>query len=165
MEPYNHKDSPIWLPIALIRSLALSINCWGCGPSSPWLGAVLSTTPKRFSARGALMASHILKCHIERKLPMKISNVPRWSPTINRGTTCSINRPHDKSVGYTTGGQVTKPTALTATTGIAKTRHHNALFPVLFVLPGLLTTVYAALSLYAATRLAHAPQGGCMKCL
>lgn len=68
---------------------------------------------------------------------MKILNVSRRSPTIHRGAT---------------------PTELMATTRIAKTRHHNALFPALFVFPGLLTSGYMALSLYAATRLAHAPQ-------
>lgn len=43
-------------------------------------------------------------------------------------------------------------------TKIAKTHHHNALIPLFVILPGLLTTGYAALSLYASTRLAYAPQ-------
>ena len=69
---------------------------------------------------------------MERKSLMKIANVSR------RSTAHSIGP--------------------SATTKRAQTRHHHALFPVLFVLPGLLTTGYAALSLYAATRLAYAPQ-------
>ena len=64
---------------------------------------------------------------------MKILNIPMRSPTINRGAT---------------------RTGSTA----AKTRFHNVLFPVFFVLPSLLTAGYTALSLYAATRLAYAPQ-------
>ncbi len=80
-----------WRVIPLIAwLLATVLMLWRLAPLLPH--HLVALTPP-------LVALTVMGVSIRKNLPLR-AGMPA-------GTTCSINRPHDKSVGYSTGGQVT----------------------------------------------------------